>query len=179
MNEILTYKIRTLFGGHSGKKETQIKKGTFILQKNERGKIEIDVSFEITLMKMDDAIAVFIKNFKTKIPGECGSCLKKIEQKVLIETMEREFLFKEPKEEEDKADLFLTNIKLMEVNIEEMLRQEILLHFPIFPVCSRKCKGLCSVCGKSRNEKKCQHEKKDILVETEVKPFADLKKILP
>lgn len=177
MNEILICKIRTLFGSRSGESQTESRNGIFML-----GEQKLDVTFDITLMKMDDAIAVFIKKFRTEIPVTCSKCLKKIEQEMMIEMAEREFLFEKSdktSENEDKAYLFFANVKLMKINIEEMLRQEILLHFPVFPVCSRKCKGLCPICGKSRNQKECEHEKRDIPVETKVKPFANLKKILP
>ena len=39
--------------------------------------------------------------------------------------------------------------------LDEMIREEILLHFEEFPVCSGGCKGLCHTCGANRNEKKC------------------------
>lgn len=176
MNEILIYKIRTLFGSRGGESQTESRNGIFML-----GEQKLNVTFDITMMKMDEEVAVFIKNFRTKIPIQCSKCLKKFDHEMTIDMAEREFLFESSNEEEvpeDKADLFFANIKLMEINIEEMLRQEILLHFPVFPVCSLKCKGLCLVCGKNQNKKLCRHKNAEIPTKTEVKPFAHLKKLL-
>ncbi len=35
------------------------------------------------------------------------------------------------------------------------IRQEIILDYPLKPLCSPVCKGLCPVCGKNRNEGAC------------------------
>lgn len=41
------------------------------------------------------------------------------------------------------------------VELEEVLREKILLEAPMQQVCSEACKGLCPVCGQSRNEHDC------------------------
>jgi uncharacterized protein len=42
-----------------------------------------------------------------------------------------------------------------ELDLEETLREELLLAMPIAPVCRDACKGLCPTCGKDLNEGSC------------------------
>ncbi len=43
------------------------------------------------------------------------------------------------------------------VDITEDVRQEVMLAYPMVPVCDSSCKGLCSVCGKNLNTSPCAH----------------------
>jgi uncharacterized protein len=42
------------------------------------------------------------------------------------------------------------------LELEDILREQILLALPIQKVCSAACKGICPVCGKNRNEAPCE-----------------------
>lgn len=48
------------------------------------------------------------------------------------------------------------------VDLAEVLRQDILLAIPPFPVCRSKCAGLCPVCGKNWNEGTCNCKTEEI-----------------
>jgi uncharacterized protein len=41
------------------------------------------------------------------------------------------------------------------LELEDILREQILLALPMQRVCSDVCKGICPVCGKNRNETEC------------------------
>jgi len=41
------------------------------------------------------------------------------------------------------------------IELEEILREQVLLALPMQRVCSDVCKGICPVCGKNRNETEC------------------------
>jgi len=41
------------------------------------------------------------------------------------------------------------------MELEEILREQVLLALPMQRVCSESCKGICPVCGKNRNENAC------------------------
>ena len=43
------------------------------------------------------------------------------------------------------------------VDITEDVRQEIVLAYPMIPVCRADCKGLCSICGQNLNVAGCTH----------------------
>ncbi len=42
------------------------------------------------------------------------------------------------------------------LELEDILREQVLLALPMQRVCSDQCKGICPVCGKNRNESECQ-----------------------
>jgi DUF177 domain-containing protein len=41
------------------------------------------------------------------------------------------------------------------MELEDILREQVLLTLPMQRVCSEACKGICPVCGKNRNETDC------------------------
>jgi len=43
------------------------------------------------------------------------------------------------------------------IDLAPILRDEMLLAFPIKPLCTLNCKGLCPVCGENLNEITCDH----------------------
>ena len=44
------------------------------------------------------------------------------------------------------------------IDMTEDVRQEIILAYPMIPMCDPRCKGLCSVCGQNLNHAVCAHE---------------------
>lgn len=44
-----------------------------------------------------------------------------------------------------------------QLDLAPSIREELLLSFPINPVCRPDCKGLCPVCGENLNEVQCGH----------------------
>ncbi len=43
------------------------------------------------------------------------------------------------------------------VDITDDVRQEIILAYPMIPLCRPDCKGLCSLCGQNLNVSPCRH----------------------
>ena len=43
------------------------------------------------------------------------------------------------------------------VDITDDVRQEIILAYPMIPICRPTCQGLCPVCGRNRNGAPCGH----------------------
>jgi uncharacterized protein len=41
------------------------------------------------------------------------------------------------------------------LELEDVLREQVLLALPMQRVCSENCKGICPVCGRNRNETEC------------------------
>ena len=46
------------------------------------------------------------------------------------------------------------------LDLKDILREHILLSMPMQRICSEACKGICPVCGKSRNQAECGCEAK-------------------
>jgi len=44
------------------------------------------------------------------------------------------------------------------VDITEDVRQEIMLAYPMIPLCREDCKGLCAICGQNLNVGSCPHQ---------------------
>ena len=44
------------------------------------------------------------------------------------------------------------------VDITDDVRQEVMLDFPLIPVCQDDCRGLCPRCGHNLNESDCAHQ---------------------
>ncbi len=42
-----------------------------------------------------------------------------------------------------------------EIDLDPLVREEILLALPGYPLCREGCKGLCPVCGQNLNEREC------------------------
>lgn len=42
------------------------------------------------------------------------------------------------------------------LELDDVLREQILLGLPMQRVCKEDCKGICPVCGQNRNQKECQ-----------------------
>jgi len=78
---------------------------------------------------------------KGKIEAVCGRCLSSY-----IIDFEKEFDFSY--DLKGKATLDLT----------DDIRSEIILEYPVKPLCKDSCKGLCQVCGKNSNEGNCGHK---------------------
>jgi uncharacterized protein len=41
------------------------------------------------------------------------------------------------------------------IDLDPIVREQILLELPEYPVCDEKCKGLCPVCGANLNDREC------------------------
>lgn len=119
---------------------------------------------QVVITRIDNGLAVSIENLNTKIIFNCQRCLKDYIKELKIDASERIFYERLSPEIDDPTEFFEIDSKSQKIDISEMLRQEIILHFPPVSVCSKSCKGLCSSCGTNLNEEKC-----------ECKPTQDLK----
>ena len=46
------------------------------------------------------------------------------------------------------------------IDLDPILREQVLLALPGYPVCQDGCKGLCTVCGTNLNERECGCDRK-------------------
>lgn len=73
-------------------------------------------------------------------------------------------------ENEDNDDIVL--VPDMELDLDELCRNDVLLHIPMKHLCREDCKGICVGCGKNLNEGECGCEKKEI--DPRLQALADL-----
>lgn len=129
---------------------------------------------ELLFIKMKDMISVLARDMSVEVKFNCVKCLKSFSQDVDFTDIEREFHIKKQRDDQLK-DIYYIDSKEMTIDLADMFRQEIILHFPLIPVCSKRCKGLCPQCGKDRNRAACKCRQET--PETH-QPFKNLKKLI-
>jgi uncharacterized protein len=70
----------------------------------------------------------------------------------------------------DELDLYEHNG--ITLDLEPLVHDQVVLSFPVQPLCRDDCAGLCQVCGANRNEHPCACQ-----AEREASPFAVLKQL--
>lgn len=101
--------------------------------------IEIDARFE----SVHEGILVTGDAFATA-SGECSRCLDPIDSAVEVEFQE---LFAYSGTSED--DFVVENES---IDLDQVIRDAVVLSLPFQPVCGAGCKGLCVTCGAKLNE---------------------------
>lgn len=133
------------------------------------------ISGDVQVMKVENGLNASVTDVELDVEFECEKCLKKFTKTIKIDQSDRHFYLNKPKDFKDIADLFLIDKKHLKIDLSDMLRQEITLHFPANQVCSDGCKGICHLCGNNKNEKKCACEPEKV---EEHKPLAALKDLI-
>jgi uncharacterized protein len=103
----------------------------------------------LTLTRLEDEIlAEFKGQVKAKIT--CDRCLAEFE-------VENSLNFKQEYAlEGENTDEKMAVAKDLTIDIQEPIRQEIIVSIPMKKLCSADCKGICSGCGKNLNVAKCK-----------------------
>lgn len=101
---------------------------------------------------------------------ECQRCINPFKTLLNIEENTYLFYLKPPKNTDDKEKNYCIEIDDRTINIEEPLRQEIILAVPYYPLCKDTCEGLCNKCRKDVNTGECKCKK-----ESKEEPFKALK----
>jgi uncharacterized protein len=102
----------------------------------------------------------------TRIEVVCSRCLKPVELPIDAEFTER-FVpavswRAEQQHELREEDLNLAVYDGEAIELDDLVREEILLTVPDHVLCSEDCKGLCPVCRIDRNTGKCQCETAEV-----------------
>lgn len=96
---------------------------------------------------------------ETVVQVECARCLTPI---ALDIRGSLEFIVTTPEVREQQAaeavdaeEYVFMEGGTRSVNLDELVREAILLELPMKPVCSESCQGLCPQCGVNRNDTAC------------------------
>jgi uncharacterized protein len=101
-----------------------------------------------------------------KLEVVCGRCLKPVELPISREFTER-FVravswAAEEQHELREEDLNIAVFDGKAIELDDLVREELLLAVPANVLCSQDCKGLCPICGVDRNLNDCQCENDEI-----------------
>ena len=98
----------------------------------------------------------------TKVEAVCDRCLQPVE--LLINTEFNERFVRavswaaEEQHELQAEDLNIAVFDGEGIELDDLVREELLLALPVNVLCRQDCKGLCPVCGIDRNLSDCQCE---------------------
>lgn len=94
------------------------------------------VTADIT--KITNAVAVHLE-FSCRIRTVCSRCLEEFDSDL-----------------KKSLDLnFSADKSVREIDLNPEIREEIIIDYPVKPLCKEDCKGLCFKCGNNLNEEKC------------------------
>jgi uncharacterized protein len=98
------------------------------------------IEVEASVNKMDDELLVRV-DIECPMRMECARCLDEFSSVLHTDA------------------LFNYEVKTSDVvDITEDVRQEIILGYPMIPVCRPDCRGLCRACGQNLNHGDCGHK---------------------
>ena len=87
----------------------------------------------------------------------CDRCLKDVEVKIPLDFHKKVSVDPEHVDQSDELDE--TNyIDGSNLDLEQLVRNELLVGWPTKILCSDDCKGICSICGQNLNEGTCDCE---------------------
>jgi uncharacterized protein len=103
------------------------------------------LKYDLKVQKFDTELLVSGK-ISLDVANQCVRCDCRFEETIEIPKFYKSYERKEIKNEE------------LDLTFE--LREDIILAFSLYPLCSEECKGLCTICGKDLNkyECNCSHE---------------------
>ncbi len=135
-----------------------------------------DVRASLVLNRIAEELSIK-GNITGRVTLQCSRCLIEFEKDLSVDVDLTYLPIEEMGDEEahelspDESDIaFYRND---EIDIEDVIREQLILNLPMKPLCSDDCKGLCPVCGEDLNLQNCSCNK------TSIDPrFEILKKLL-
>jgi uncharacterized protein len=102
---------------------------------------------------------------QTKIALPCGRCLKDVELPIKVEFAEKfAGSVSWPHEEQHELSKEDLDLGLVDeaVDVNDLVKEEILLALPTNVLCNENCRGLCPDCGVDRNVEDCGCEGRQV-----------------
>lgn len=103
------------------------------------------VELELRLEAVVEGVLV-TGDVHVSLAGQCGRCLDPISDELEIEVQE---LYLYPGMDEDDEEASRLEGEL--IDLEPLVRDEVVLDMPFMPLCREDCAGLCPTCGANLN----------------------------
>ncbi len=146
------------------------------LERTTHGRSELPVNVNLTLdwsedkpaevevdgvLKVDNLDSRFLVNGPLRAQGKatCGRCLEnfRISWKVPVEVV----VLRDLETDEGEGNTIVLRKRRGEVDLDDALRESVILAFPPTVVCQESCKGLCPNCGVDLNHTTCTCQEDD------------------
>ena len=98
---------------------------------------------------------------KVSLALPCDRCLKDVATEFEID-LEKEVDMKTSEEDRIKDLDEINYITGCSLDIEQLVHNEILIHWPMRVLCKEDCKGICPKCGKDLNDGECNCQAEEI-----------------
>ena len=137
---------------------------------------EIDLESDVAKLKNTVEIAGELTNHiaQTDVEGEitaeveieCSRCLKAFDEKLVV-PFNVSYILSENYTAEKESELVADDLQVSvfdgaEIDINELVREQIMLNLPEQVFCREDCLGLCQQCGANRNLIDCNCEEKEV-----------------
>lgn len=117
---------------------------------------------EVKVRKVGDEVWI-TGRLTARLSFVCSRCLRPYEFPVdstfdLVYLPEELDLIKEELEEDELGQVFYHD---NQIDLRQIILEQLNLTFPLKPLCSESCEGICAVCGKLRHNGDCSCEVKE------------------
>jgi uncharacterized protein len=161
----------------------------FELKKNPASKIDVDEDADLNLeeltfvgpahlhARLSNASSRILLRGKLsgKVELICSRCAEPFIEPVDA-PLDEEFLASTspevPKVADPWSDLNVYDDDVNDLELDEVLRQNVLATLPIQPLCQEDCKGLCPICGGNKNQRDC--DCRETSIDPRLQPLAQL-----
>ena len=92
---------------------------------------------------------------KGTLLGECRRCLEPIRRGINLNVTLVFVPSDELRDDEGESDVLVVTPDVVDLNLGEAVREELILNVPRYGECRPDCKGLCPICGVNLNETTC------------------------
>ena len=143
----------------------EIRPGAIDLGPDVQQKSPLETSGHADLVEEHHGKHLIIKDIRlkgdlsTRLQVACARCLEPVEHKV---ARKFDLLYRPQGSDAGHAELSVTDAEAEigyytgeGLNLEDVLREQVLLALPLKSLCSDDCKGLCAHCGRNLNEGQC------------------------
>jgi len=139
------------------------------------------IEWEGSISETDGEVR-FVGKLRARVEQACVRCLEPVHQEIdrpfdlFFERREADSFDDGDEVELDQEDTDTAFLVDREFQLDEVIREQIVLALPMKPLCSPECRGLCAVCGRNLNEGEC--ECTPLPLNPQFKPLLELKKRL-
>jgi len=104
-----------------------------------------DLMLDLTLQSVTEGVYVS-GHVRAPLVGECGRCLRPIEDTVDVDVAEL-YAYEDSTTDETTDEDEVGRIEDDLIDLEPVVRDAIVLALPVNPICAEDCRGLCPDCG--------------------------------